>query len=89
MNGALGNGRWVVGGLYLFFLSVIFVGMGATVLKVVQGDPAGAPEVPAHGDSWLTAGPPLLLLGLVLLLGLFLPHELKMVFDAAAARVGG
>lgn len=89
LNGALGGGRWVVGGLYLFFLSVIFVGMGATVLKVVQGDPAGAPEVPNTGDTWLTAGPPLLLLGLVLLLGLFLPRELKLVFDAAAARVGG
>lgn len=89
LNGALGGGRWVVGALYLVFLSVIFVGMGATVLKVVLGDPAGAPEVKAHGDSWLTAGPPLLLMAIVLLLGLFLPQELKGLFDAAAARVGG
>jgi hydrogenase-4 component F len=89
LNGALGGGRWVVGALFLAFLSIIFVGMGATVLKIVQGDPAGAPEVKAYGDSWLTAGPPLLLMALVLLLGLFLPQDLKTVFDAAAARVGG
>jgi hydrogenase-4 component F len=88
LNGALGGGRYLVGGLFLLLLSVIFVGMGATVLKVVQGDPAGAPEVPHHGDSWLTAGPPLVLMLIVLLLGLFLPRELKTLFDAAAARVG-
>jgi hydrogenase-4 component F len=88
LNGALGGGRYLVGGLFLLLLSVIFVGMGATVLKVVQGDPAGAPEVPDHGDSWLTAGPPLLLMVIVLLLGLFLPRELRALFDAAAARVG-
>ena len=89
LNGALGGGRYVVGALFLVFLSIIFVGMGATVLKIVQGDPAGAPEVKAHGDSWLTAAPPLVLMALVLLLGLFLPQGLKSVFDAAAARVGG
>jgi hydrogenase-4 component F len=88
LNGAIAGGRFVVGGLFLLFLSVIFVGMGATVLKVVQGDPSGAPEM-HHGDSWLTAAPPLFLMALVLALGLFLPQELKSLFDAAAARVGG
>ena len=87
LNGAMASGRFVVGGLFLLFLSVIFVGMGATVLKVVQGDPGGAPEM-HHADSWLTAGPPLLLMALVLALGLFLPQELKSLFDAAAAQVG-
>jgi hydrogenase-4 component F len=89
LNGALGAGRFTVGALYLLFLAVIFVGMGATVLKVVQGDPAGAPEVREHGDSWLTAGPPLFLIALVLGLGLFLPASLRDLFDAAAAQVGG
>jgi hydrogenase-4 component F len=88
LNGALGSGRFVVGGLFLLFLSVIFVGMGATVLKVVQGDPAGAPDRGLR-DSWLTAGPPLVLMAAVLVLGLFLPRELSALFDAAAARVVG
>jgi hydrogenase-4 component F len=89
LNGAFGGGRFVVGSLFLLFLCVIFVGMGATVLRVVQGDPAGAPAAPAHRDSWLSAAPPLLLLLLVLALGLHLPSGLKALFDAAAARVAG
>ena len=89
LNGALGTGRFLAGGLFLLFLSVIFVGMGSTVLAVVQGDPAGTPEVPAQGEAWVTAIPPLVLLGLVLALGLYLPPGLKALFDAAAARVVG
>jgi len=89
LNGAMSGHRYAVGGLFLLFLSVIFVGMGATVLKVVQGDPEGAPEVRDCRDSWLTAAPPLLLMVLVLALGLFVPRELKALFDAAAARAGG
>jgi hydrogenase-4 component F len=79
----------VVGALFLVFLSVIFVGMGATVLKVVQGDPAGASDVPRFRDTWLTAAPPFVLMVLVLVLGLYLPSGLRALFDAAAARVGG
>jgi hydrogenase-4 component F len=88
LNGAIGAGRWVVGALFLVFLCAIFVGMGATVLKVVQGDPGDAPEVAGRRDTWLTAGPPLFLMVVVLLLGLWLPQGLRALFDAAAARVG-
>ncbi len=89
LNGAFGAGRFVVGGLFLAFLAVIFVGMGATVLGVVQGDPGDAPRMPGSGDSWLTAGPPLVLLVLVLGLGLFLPRALRDLFSAAGGLVGG
>ncbi|HTP49217.1 MAG TPA: proton-conducting transporter membrane subunit [Anaeromyxobacteraceae bacterium] len=89
LNGALGTGRWVVGALFLLFLAVIFVGMGATVLKVVQGDDRGAPERPGFGDSWLTAGPPLVLLLAVLALGLWLPAGLARLFHSAAQLVAG
>ncbi len=89
LNGALGNGRWVVGGLFLLFLAVIFVGMGATVLQVVQGDDRGAPGNPGFRDGWLTAGPPLALLLVVLALGLWLPARLQDLFSAAARLVAG
>ncbi|ABC83424.1 proton-conducting transporter membrane subunit [Anaeromyxobacter dehalogenans] len=89
VNGAFGAGRYWVGGLFLAFLAVIFVGMAATVLDVVQGDPSDAPRVPGTGDSWLTAGPPLALMLVVLALGVFLPAGLKDLFGAAAALVGG
>ncbi len=89
LNGAFSGGRFVVGAVFLAFLAVIFVGMGATVLKVVQGDPGDAPAVPGMGDSWLTAAPPLVLMALVLALGLFLPRALQDLFGAAAGLVGG
>jgi hydrogenase-4 component F len=89
LNGAFGEGRFVVGGLFLALLAVIFVGMATTVLAVVQGDPGDAPLVPNSGDSWLTAAPPFALMLLVLLLGLFLPKGLSDLFGAAAQLVGG
>ncbi len=88
LNGAFGAGRFLVGALFLAFLAVIFVGMGTTVLAVVQGEPSRAAE-PGTQDSWLTAAPPLALMLVVLLLGLFLPSGLKGLFGDAAALVGG
>jgi hydrogenase-4 component F len=88
VNGAFAGGRWGVGTLFLVFLAIIFVGMGTTVLKIVQGEPSGTPA-PQSGDTWLTAGPPLALLLIVLLLGLFLPREVSALFQSAASLVVG
>ena len=88
LNGAFGAGRFLVGALFLAFLSVIFVGMGTTVLAVVQGEPSREAK-PGAADSWLTAAPPLALMVLVLALGLCLPAGLRGLFGDAAALVGG
>jgi len=88
LAGAFGGGHYLVGGLFLTFLAVIFVGMGTTVLGVVQGEPLEAEWDRRRGDSPLTAGPPLLLMALVLLLGLWVPRGLLDLFDAAAALIG-
>jgi hydrogenase-4 component F len=88
LNGAFGAGRFLVGALFLAFLAVIFIGMGTTVLAVVQGEPS-RPRDPGTRDSWLTAAPPFALMIVVLLLGLFLPAGLKGLFGDAAALVGG
>ena len=89
LNGAFGAGRFAIGALFLAFLAIIFVGMGTTVLAVVQGDPGDAARARGARESWLMAAPPLALMGLVLLLGLFLPQGLKDLFGSAAALVGG
>jgi hydrogenase-4 component F len=89
LNGAFGAGRFGVGALFLAFLAVIFVGMGTTVLSVVQGDPGEARRARGRRETWLMAAPPLVLMLLVLALGLFLPEGLKELFGAAAALVGG
>jgi hydrogenase-4 component F len=89
LNGAFASGRAWVGALFLLFLAVIFIGMGATVLHVVQGDDKGAPERPGFRDTWLMAGPPLVLLLVVLALGVWLPQALQGLFAAAAQLVTG
>ena len=89
LNGAFHAGRYGVGALLLGFLAIVFVGMGTTVLAVVQGDPGDAPRLRLSWENWLMAAPPLLLMLVVLALGLFLPQGLKDLFGAAAALVGG
>ncbi len=87
--GAIHDGHGAVAAAVLALLAVIFVAMGATVLRAVQGDPGeGAPR-PEFGDRLLTAGPPVALLLAVLLLGLWVPRALAALATAAAATVGG
>ena len=90
LDGAVSTGAYGPAAAYLVGLAVIFIGMGATVLGLVQGAPPDGLKVPpALGDSTLTAGPPLALLALVLALGLWLPPPLRALVGRAAALVGG
>jgi hydrogenase-4 component F len=89
LNGAIQQGAWRTAAALLLGLAVIFVGMGATVLGLVQGAPPAGLGRPAMGDSALTAGPPLLLLGVVLLLGFWAPTPLRAAIAQAAALAGG
>jgi hydrogenase-4 component F len=89
LGGALRGGRPLVAAAFLALLALIFVAMGSTVLRVVQGDP-GAEEVEkGFGDVAWTAGPPLALLLLVLALGLWVPSGFSGLLEAAAASVRG
>jgi len=83
LNGAFDTGRYITAGLFLFLLLVVFIGMGVTVLKVVQGvAPSDVRNAPFR-DSLLTAAPMVILMGLVLLLGLYIPAPLgAMLKDA-------
>lgn len=83
VNAAFETGRFVSGGLFLFFLLVAFIGMGATVLAVVQGPtPAAAPPT-AYRDGVLTTAPAIVLMAVALLFGLSLPPPLEgMLGDA-------
>ncbi len=89
LDGAVKAGAWGPAAAYLIGLAIIFVGMGATVMRLVQGAPPEGMEPPRFGDSLLTAGPPLLLLLAVLALGLAVPAPLRALVTAAAAMVGG
>jgi len=88
LNGAFDAGRFLTAGLFLFFLLVVFIGMGKTVLKVVQGRPPVEvmPAVPApYRDGFLTVAPVLGLMALVLLLGLYIPKPLGDLVNQAVA----
>ena len=89
LNGAFDAGRFVTAGLFLFLLLVVFIGMGATVLKVVQGRaPADVRHTP-YRDGFLTAAPVVLLMGLVLLLGLYIPSPLTSMLNDAVHFLEG
>ncbi len=83
LNGAFSTGHYAAGGAFLFLLLLVFIGMGATVLAVVQGKPSETAGAPPYRDGWLTALPPLLLLGLVLVLGLYIPAPLSRLLNDA------
>jgi hydrogenase-4 component F len=87
INAAVDSGQYVAGTLFLLFLGVVFVGMGATVLAVVQGQPD--PETADNGyhDRFITVAPILLFMALVLLLGVYVPPPLESLLREAAAML--
>ncbi len=85
LNGAFDAGRYALGGLFLFLLLVVFIGMGATVLKVVHGQPSFEARNTPYRDGFLTGAPVLGLLLLVLLVGLHIPEPLNALLRDAVA----
>ena len=86
--GAFSRGRFGVGAAYLFFMLLVFIGMGITVLKVVQGE---APEEglrPDYRDGFLTSAPLLVFLAIVVMLGIIIPAPLKSLLENAVSFMG-
>jgi hydrogenase-4 component F len=88
-SAALGGGQFLTGGLFLLLLGVVFIGMGATVLSVVQGRPAEDAPPDGFRDSFRTGAPIVLFLALVLLLGVYVPPPLESLLHDAAGLLGG
>jgi hydrogenase-4 component F len=89
VNAAIGSGQFLVVGLFLPLLGVVFIGMGATVLAVVQGVPTPQTEPIGYRDTVSTGAPILLFMALVLLLGLYVPPALEDLLREAAASLEG
>jgi hydrogenase-4 component F len=85
VNAAVGGGHFLAGGLFLLLLAIVFIGMGATVLAVVQGNPPERKLPNAFRDSIGTGLPILLFMALVLLLGLYIPPPLESLLREATA----
>jgi hydrogenase-4 component F len=84
------SGQFVVAALFLITLIIIFMGMGSTVLSLVQGTPlTTAKNDPAFGDRFSTVAPIAASLLLVLLLGVYLPPPFEVLLRDAALYLGG
>ncbi len=84
-SGAFVGGRSVIGGLYLLMLAIIFIGMGATVLRVVSGSPSAAASNTALRDTIQTAAPIVVFALLVVLLGIYIPAPIDRMLREAVA----
>lgn len=79
------QGHMLVGAIFLLSLSGIFVGMALTVLPMVMGEVPPDSETTSYRDSILTVGPPLVLLLLLFLLGVWIPAPLMTLLRDASA----
>ena len=70
--------------LFLVFLLVVFLGMGRTVLAVVQGRAPAAARRTAYRDGLLTGLPILVSAGFILLMGVYIPAPLNAMLHEAA-----
>jgi hydrogenase-4 component F len=84
VSAAIGSGQYFIASMFLFLLGVVFIGVGGTVLGVVQGEPARPLPPNKFQDHLSTGGPILLFMGLVLLLGLYIPPPLETMVREAA-----
>ncbi|MGZ4811053.1 MAG: proton-conducting transporter transmembrane domain-containing protein [Thermoanaerobaculia bacterium] len=89
LRAAMDNHRYVVGALYLVLLAIIFIGMGSTVLAVVQGTPPEDPEGRTFRESIYKTAPILVSLLLVLMMGTWIPKPLIDLIHEAVRMLGG
>jgi len=80
---------WLVAAI-LTLLLVIFVGMGATVLSVVQGEPSAGRDRPSGPlpEQMMTLLPPCLLVALLFVLGCAMPPGILDALRAGALLLG-
>ena len=87
LKAMLESGRGALAFLYLALLAVIFVGMSAPVLHMVQSShPPAVKEV--YREDLFNTGPPLVLCAVVLMLGLYIPEWLETLLLFAARAIG-
>jgi hydrogenase-4 component F len=81
------NRNYGAAALFLIMLLLIFIGLGSSVLPMVQGLPPKSEKANKYYDSFSTVFPLFILLFLVVLLGVYLPPPLAQLLRGAAAFV--
>lgn len=86
LRGMVAGGHFLLTGVVLALLAVIFIGMGSTVLPATMGPPLEEPpDAPEYRDNLLTVASPLALMAVILCFGIWLPEPLRRLFADAAA----
>jgi hydrogenase-4 component F len=80
---------YVTAALFLVFLVVIFIGMGSTVLAVVQGPISPAGGTTDFRDSFWKTAPMLAALAMVVIMGVWIPGAVYDLVLAAAKALEG
>jgi hydrogenase-4 component F len=84
LRAAVADGRIAVAVAFLALLLLVFVGMGATVLAVVQGERAPERATGPARERFAKVAPIVALLALVLMLGIWIPQPLESALWSAA-----
>lgn len=84
ISATFSGGHYVAGALFLILLAAVFIGMGTTVLAVVQGAPSESTVPTSYRDTFATVAPILVALLLALLLGIWIPAPLETLLRDAA-----
>jgi len=85
LTGAVKAGHYTTAALFLTLLAIVFVGMGATVLRVVQGTPSAKAASTTYRDRPQLVIPIVIFLILSLSLGFVIPPPLKTALTNAVA----
>ncbi len=90
LKGALASGRYVVAAVYIFLLAIIFIAMARIVLPMVFGsrEQIDTTKPVLHEAKWYVL-PTTVLLGIITLLGLYMPTFLSKFLDQCAIFGGG
>ncbi|MEO8054506.1 MAG: proton-conducting transporter membrane subunit [Acidobacteriota bacterium] len=89
LSGAMTGGHFVVAALFLIFLVIIFIGMGATVLAVVQGPVSPAGATTDFQDGFWKVAPMLAALTMVVVMGVWIPDAVYDLVVTAARTLEG
>jgi len=81
--------KYLVAGLFLTLMSVVFIGMGATVLRVVQGVPSAKVSATPYRERLELVIPIIVFFVLALALGVWIPPPLEAMLHKAAAYLEG
>jgi hydrogenase-4 component F len=86
LGAAIGQGHPWIGAIAVALLAVIFVGMARPILEVLYGEGEGGEDQRPGG---LRLVGPLVLTVLVVVLGVYLPFDLREVLSRATLSLGG